>query len=199
MLSATVTVIPDVTNARGAGDDVPETVEHPETGELVATIGWHSTDAWRGYYEATPVAGWVKVGEGCNCGSWDDTPPGTSNEECEAQINELAEKYGDIVVVLGSSSNVFSLPFDVLAREEDAMNQREVFDALNAQQTYKVVRFYQGDHEAEEIRTGLTLEEAQAWCGDPETSSSTCTSEEGLARTAEHGSWFDGYERENSL
>lgn len=112
-----VTVIADVVNARNEGEDVPETVTHPETGETVATISWHATDGWRGWYEATPADGWVKVGEGTNCGNWDDTPPGTSNAECEAQIEALAEQYGEVVLVLGSSSNVFSMPYDVLARE----------------------------------------------------------------------------------
>ena len=45
-------------------------------------------------------------------------------------------------------------------------------------------------------RRGLTLEQAQAHCKDPETSSSTCTSEEGLGRTRMYGPWFDGYEEE---
>lgn len=111
-------VIYDVPNARAVDEDVPEQVYHPDTGELVANISWHSTDPWRGYYEATPADGWRKVDEGCSCGSWDDAPPGTSDREVEAQLRALTEQYGEIVVVLGSSSNLFSLPFDVLARAE---------------------------------------------------------------------------------
>lgn len=111
-----VTVIPDVVNAFYSSVDVPETVEHPETGETVATIAWHSTDAWRGYYEATPVDGWKKVGEGCNCGDWDDTPPGTSNAECEAEIRELVAEHGNVVLVLCGGSNVFAMQYDILAR-----------------------------------------------------------------------------------
>jgi hypothetical protein len=45
------------------------------------------------------------------------------------------------------------------------------------------------------IARGLTLEEAQAHCSNPETSSSTCTKAAGRARTRRHGRWFDGYER----
>lgn len=63
--------------------------------------------------------------------------------------------------------------------------------------SYCVKRFYQGDRPAETIRTGLTLAEAQAWCNDPETSSSTATSAEAQARTEKHGPWFDGYESED--
>lgn len=61
--------------------------------------------------------------------------------------------------------------------------------------TYKIVRgFMKGSKRT--IKTGLTLEEAQEHCRDPETSSRHCTSAEGHARTAKHGPWFDGYEVE---
>jgi hypothetical protein len=46
------------------------------------------------------------------------------------------------------------------------------------------------------IATGLTLEEAQAHCSDPETSSSTCTKAANKRRTALKGPWFDGYEKQ---
>lgn len=60
--------------------------------------------------------------------------------------------------------------------------------------TYRVVRMFFEDHPARTMATGLTLEEAQAHCRDPETSSRTA-SEEALA--SEHsGPWFDGYEEE---
>lgn len=62
--------------------------------------------------------------------------------------------------------------------------------------TYRIVRKYQGNHEDEEIDTDLTLEEAQAHCQDPETSSRTCTSKSGLARTRLKGPWFDAYYEE---
>ena len=48
----------------------------------------------------------------------------------------------------------------------------------------------------EEIQSGLTLEEAQEHCKDPESSSRTCTSEAGVARTEKYGDWFDGYDEE---
>jgi hypothetical protein len=60
--------------------------------------------------------------------------------------------------------------------------------------SYTIVRYYfEEDHESEIIQTGLTLEEAQAWCTDPETSSRTARSEEAERRTDEFGPWFDGY------
>ena len=63
--------------------------------------------------------------------------------------------------------------------------------------SYKIVRFA-FQKESRTIKTGLTLEEAQEHCEDPETSSRTCsieTSEAELAKTG-HGTWFDGYEEE---
>jgi len=59
---------------------------------------------------------------------------------------------------------------------------------------YKIVRRYFNDTPRRTIQSNLTLAEAQAHCSDPETSSSTCTSAVGKARTRRLGAWFDGYE-----
>lgn len=61
--------------------------------------------------------------------------------------------------------------------------------------TYKIVRSY---HPAEDkpdklIKTGLTLEEAQSHCRDPETSSNTASPE---TCAASPGQWFDSYDEE---
>ena len=62
-------------------------------------------------------------------------------------------------------------------------------------ETYKIVRFYfRGGRRT--IDRGMTLEEAQAHCGNPETSSSTCSTAKRLAYTRRVGPWFDGYEKE---
>jgi hypothetical protein len=63
--------------------------------------------------------------------------------------------------------------------------------------TYKIVRFYADrDKRRRTIERGLSLDEAQAHCNDPETSSTTCTSAAGRRRTRTHGDWFDGYTEE---
>lgn len=66
---------------------------------------------------------------------------------------------------------------------------------------YKIVRQYYGKpgtygraHRKFTIATGLTLEEAQAHCSDPETSSRTCTTAAKRRITRQHGEWFDGYQ-----
>ena len=56
--------------------------------------------------------------------------------------------------------------------------------------TYKVMRFYADNRERRVLQTGLTLDEAQEHCNDPETSSRTTTTDD------DPGTWFDGYERE---
>lgn len=63
--------------------------------------------------------------------------------------------------------------------------------------TYRTIRMFFNDYDTEVIEEGLTLEEAQAHCHDPETSSSTATGEEEVALTQERGPWFDGYEEED--
>lgn len=64
---------------------------------------------------------------------------------------------------------------------------------------YKIIRFFQRDPEGRQVmKSGLTLEQAQAWCRDPETSSSTATKTAGVRRTKNLGPWFDGYELERN-
>jgi len=60
---------------------------------------------------------------------------------------------------------------------------------------YKIVRMFKRDGmKNRTIKTGLTLEQAQAHCSDPETSSSTATSAKARRYTESHGPWFDGYD-----
>lgn len=64
---------------------------------------------------------------------------------------------------------------------------------------YHIVRTFQDpDKRSYRVRGmgGLTLEEAQAHCKDPETIWKTCTGAAGKRRTRQHGPWSDGYEEE---
>ncbi len=62
--------------------------------------------------------------------------------------------------------------------------------------TYKIVRQFFKSNRKRVISTRLSLEQAQAHCNDPETSSRTATSTAAKARTRKHGPWFDGYTQE---
>lgn len=63
--------------------------------------------------------------------------------------------------------------------------------------TYKIVRgYFDTQYPKEIVKKGLTLEEAQKHCRDPETSSRTCTKAVNKRRTKERGPWFDGYTKE---
>lgn len=65
---------------------------------------------------------------------------------------------------------------------------------MSDESCYKIVRMFFRDRRKRTIKTGLTLEQAQAWCKDPETSSRTCTSARMVSYTRRNGPWFDGYE-----
>ena len=43
-------------------------------------------------------------------------------------------------------------------------------------ESYKVIRMYESGRRSQVMARRMTQEEAQAWCRDPETSSSTATS-----------------------
>ncbi len=59
---------------------------------------------------------------------------------------------------------------------------------------YNIVRNY-FSHSKRIIERNVTLEEAQAHCKDPETSSKTATSSAARRRTLRFGDWFDGYDK----
>jgi hypothetical protein len=65
--------------------------------------------------------------------------------------------------------------------------------ALNALKPvrYRIVRFYASGG-TRTMAMGLTLEEAQAHCADPEMSSKTAKGKRGRDRTRRYGPWFDG-------
>lgn len=58
---------------------------------------------------------------------------------------------------------------------------------------YKIVRYFYNGARKRTIKTGLSLDEAQAHCANPETSSKTATTAKARAYTRQRGPWFDGY------
>lgn len=67
---------------------------------------------------------------------------------------------------------------------------------VGSAESYKIVRMYESGKRSQVQARGMTLAEAQAWCSDPETSSSTAKSAAARRRTARYGRWFDGYTEE---
>lgn len=64
--------------------------------------------------------------------------------------------------------------------------------------TYMIIRFFKNPSTKRMIlKTGLTLEEAQAHCKSKETSSATATGLVEITLTRNFGDWFDGYEEED--
>lgn len=59
--------------------------------------------------------------------------------------------------------------------------------------TYRIERIYFKGHRKQVLARGLSEEQAQEWCKDPEGSSSTCTKRTPCARTKAKGPWFECY------
>jgi hypothetical protein len=108
-----------VAEAEFGEGETPEFIFDPEdTNKPVARVVYKHTDAWRGHYDTEPLEGWKRVGEGSNCGDWEDAPPGTSNAEVEEYVNKLEAEHGTVLVIALPTSNVFAMAFDVLARDD---------------------------------------------------------------------------------
>jgi hypothetical protein len=68
---------------------------------------------------------------------------------------------------------------------------------MEDEEQYKVVCFFRDCPENQfTVESGLTLEQVQRICKDPDTSSRTTTTKEGKERTAKFGPWFYGYTKE---
>lgn len=64
------------------------------------------------------------------------------------------------------------------------------------EETYRIIRFYFASRKRRIMKRGLTLEQAQAHCSNPETSSSTSKRAAVKRQHARGDMWFDGYESE---
>ena len=63
--------------------------------------------------------------------------------------------------------------------------------------TYRIVRFFLQTHRGPFVlRRGLSLFEARAYCADPQTSASTCTTPARIRYTRANGPWFDAWSEE---
>ena len=83
---------------------------------------------------------------------------------------------------------------DILLNHARYCEQSPNFDDGNR---YKIVRMYfDKPGYRRMITNNLTLKQAQEYCKNPETSSSTCTSAASKRVTRRNGQWFDGYEKE---
>lgn len=100
------------------GRDIPDGFYAKST--LMAKRKYVATDGWRGYNTITAQPGFKHVGEGTNCGGWDDTPAGTNETEVERDIKALEAIHGDIWIIWTPTSNVFASGYDALARDPDA-------------------------------------------------------------------------------
>lgn len=101
-------------------------------------------------------------------------------------------KQGDVVTVLYSSTH----PIDTAALGAKCLTGFELVEV--EEPTYTITRFFRDPRNPSQVlHRGLSLEEVQEHCSDPESSSSTATSPEAQARTTQFGDWFDGFCQED--
>lgn len=80
---------------------------------------------------------------------------------------------------------------DDFCSEECKMNSQHL--------RFNIVRHFYEDHlPSKIIKRGLTLAEAKAWCGDPETASKTAKGKKARAILIKYGEWYDGYAEEKN-
>jgi len=110
----------DAIDAANEGRHTPKWVLH--NGERIAKLRYVHTDAWRGHYDVVPTkrAGYKLLEEDCGwvTGDWDDAPEENKSSNVKAKIEELEERFKEVVVVLTPTSNVFSTSYDVLVKED---------------------------------------------------------------------------------
>lgn len=101
---------------------------------IVARLKYHSTNAWRGYWDAEPVKkhGWTKLDSDWITGDWDDAPEGHASSDVESKLKALAKQYAkthqDVLVIYTPTSNVFSSSYDVLVSKVNNIARRKKID-----------------------------------------------------------------------
>jgi len=90
-------------------------------------VEWHSTDAWRGYYEVTSK-GWVNVHSDCILSMSEDAG------DLEDFDKKLTEKLNEIKIgyakVFSRTSNVFSSGYDFFVQKEDVTKVKGIVNTL---------------------------------------------------------------------
>lgn len=133
---------------------------------------------------------WVDDTEGDVC-SGDDNLVNENEQHVPSpvKLNLIAEaqaKLGANVIILTDDDDDGTSGQDRESYTDDQDRDSYTVTDDEDEQTYKIVRFYEDGTDTEVIDTGLTLDEAQAHCKDPDTRGTT---DEGVR-------WFDGYEAE---
>jgi hypothetical protein len=102
-------------NAINKGEEIPKKIDD-------FRIKYVSTDAWRGYYEATPIKGteWKEVKSSWVTGEWEDAPKECRGSDVQSTLEKTREKVeklgGQIRVIFLPTSNVFSTAYQVFVR-----------------------------------------------------------------------------------
>lgn len=111
----------DCIQAVNTGEDIPRVLV--VNGQRAIKVKWHSSSAWRGYYEATAVKkyGWEHLDDGWLTGDYPDAPEEARSSNVQDKIEKLAKELDnegfDVLAVFVPTSNVFSTAYDVFKRK----------------------------------------------------------------------------------
>jgi len=108
-------------------------------------------------------------------------------------IEPNAQDVADAIEAQRAEQDIFEQEQATLFLRDQHKDDQEVI--ADSRDRYDIVRQYQDTNKRSRvILRGLTLQEAQAHCSNPETSSRTCTSSKSKAITRRNGQWFDAYQ-----
>jgi hypothetical protein len=110
------------------GDTYPHAICH-YTDETQGDfeVEWHSTDAWRGYYEVTSKD-WVNVHSDCILSMSEDA--GDLEDFDEKLTKELGDMKVAYAKVFSRTSNVFSSGYDFFVQKKDSTKVKKIVNNL---------------------------------------------------------------------
>jgi len=96
---------------------------------------WVSTDAWRGYEEVTPKKGteWFEVHSNWVTGEWEDAGEHKGSEvksKIDQFKSQIKSKGGEVKIMTGRTSNVFSTAYQVFVRGIDKSEAQSIADSI---------------------------------------------------------------------